>query len=165
MPYLSDRQRREIGVLPRIIYVVITQEGALAEAQDGEDARLIDAMGKVCLEPLEGLDARHATKIARQTTETARRVVWQDLHDAPNAKVIAIVWHVLAHLTATGYLEIHEGSPMAEAAEILEPSFQHVYSSPERARSIDKQARRFLERLQAEGLYRGVPAMGEMEVA
>lgn len=164
MSYLSDRQRRELAILPRIIWAVVIQERALISDHPKEIEKLRSAMAQVCMEPLEGLDERRARRVANQIERAAQTVV-ADLEDQPNAKVIAICWHVMAHLIETGHLVIHEGTPMAEAAAVLEPAFQHVYDEPAVARSIDKQARRLLERIQAEGLWTAAPSMRAMEDA
>lgn len=163
--YLSDRQRRELAIIPRIIWAVVIQDRALESDDASEIERLRSAMSQVCVEPLEGLDDKRARRIANQIDRLARDVVETDLEGQPNAKVVAICWHVLAHLVETGALVIHEGTPMAEAAAILEPAFQHIYGEPAVARSIDKQARRLLAKLQSEGLWTSAPAMGEREMA
>lgn len=162
--YLSDRQRRELAIIPRIIWAVIVQDSAV-QADDARDIeRLRSAMSHVCMEPLDGLDETRSRRIANQI-ERATEAVVGDLEGQPNAKVIAICWHVLAHLIEHGALEIHEGTPMAEAAEILEPAFAHIYAEPVMARSIDKQARRLLDKLHREGLWTAAPAMRERETA
>ena len=163
--YLSDRQRREIGIIPRIIWAVVVQPSALQSDDAAEIERLRNAIDKVCMEPLQGLEPKRAAKIANQIDRLACDVVETDLEGQPNAKVVAICWHVLAHLVETGALEIHEGTPMAEAAEILEPAFAHIYASTYQSRSIDKQARRLLDKLQREGLWTAAPAIGVMEAA
>lgn len=143
----------------------MVQERALESDDASEIERLRSAMSQVCMEPLQDLEPKRAARIANQIDRRARDVVETDLEGQPNAKVIAICWHVLAHLIETGHLVIHEGTPMAEAAEILEPAFAHIYAEPAMARSIHKQARRLLDNLQREGLWTVAPAMGEREAA
>jgi len=163
--YLSDRQRRELAILPRIIWAVISQESALQADNDDDATRLRELITETCQEPLQGLHGRDRIKVANQIDRLAREIVATDLEGAPNAKVVAVCWHVLAHLVESGALEIHEDTPMAEAAAILEPAFAHIYAEPAVARSIDKQARRLLDRLHSQSLWTIAPALNITQAA
>ncbi|MGP9819209.1 hypothetical protein ACTZWW_04270 [Salinarimonas sp. NSM] len=165
---LTDRQRREIAVLPRILWSVCRQDGALVEDGDeGSIARLRAALDAVQEEAFAGLYfPKDLRKAEDQITKATRAVIVRaGLEDQPNAKIVAAVWQVFAHLIEHDELAIHDGSPMADVVAILEPAHAHVYESPALARSAAKRARKLLDALHAQGLWTRVPAIGEREVA
>lgn len=166
MTYLSDRMRRELAILPRILLSVCRQDGSLVEDDPGEIARLRAALDAVNAETFDGLMPRDADKAERQIVRATRAVILgAGLEDQPNAKIVAAVWQMLAHLIEHEALVIHEGSRMADVVAILEPAHAHVYEAPALARSAEKTARRLLRAMHAEGLWTGVPAMEAREVA
>lgn len=165
--YLPDRARRELAILPRLLLMVIRQETALAvedESDRAEIERLRAAMNAVCEEAFAGLTEAEADKIERQILRVTRAViVGAHLEDQPNAKIVAAVWHVLAHLIEFEALVIHDGSPMAEVVRILEPAHAHVYESPAMARAAEKLGRQIFREMQRAGAFAGEPAMGGTE--
>jgi hypothetical protein len=155
MTYLSDRQRREIAILPRILLSVCRQDGALVEDGDeGSIARLRKALDAVNEEAFAGLMPKEADKAERQIVRATKAVILRSgLEGQPNAKIVAAVWEVMEHLIASGDLVLYEGTPMAEAVAILGPAHAHVYDSPRLAKSAEKTARRLFQAMQAEGLW------------
>jgi hypothetical protein len=155
MTYISDRQRREIAILPRILLSVCRQDGALVEDGDeGSIARLRKALDAVNEEAFAGLMPREADKAERQIVRTTKAVILRSgLEGQPNAKIVAAVWEVMERLIESGDLVLYEGTPMAEAVAILGPAHAHVYESPRLAKSAEKTARRLFQAMQAEGLW------------
>lgn len=156
MTYLSDRQRREIAVLPRILLSVCRQDRALVEdeSEAGTIERLRKALDAVNEEAFAGLMPKEADKAERQIVRVTSAVIARSgLEGQPNAKIVAAVWEVMEHLIKSGDLVLYDGTPMAEAVAILGPAHAHVYESPRLAKSAEKTARRLFQSMQAEGLW------------
>ena len=153
MPVTPFRERIELAFPARMLWgavagpVYYVEPGREAEAE-AIKARLIGACKRACMEPLEGLPVTVAAVLAKQLD----RLYAQALPDVMQAdKRADIAYHFLALLTESGYLDLWEGSAMADAATLVLPMIEHVDGA--RDASAAKQARRVLRGLQARGYY------------
>lgn len=114
--------------------------------------RMRALLENACMEPLAGLPAPMAKGLGRIIDKVQTEVMRE--YDQQRAdKVATAVYYFLADLTDSGYLELWEGSAMAEAAAIFLPMIEHVFSEERLDESAQKQARKIMSKLQAKGYY------------
>ena len=105
-----------------------------------------------CFEPLEGLPNKLRLLLAKQI-DRVHAYVMNEYDDQRADKVGAAIYYFLKEITDTGYLELWEGSPVAEAAALFLPMIEHVFEIDALDESAQKQARRILSKLQERGYY------------
>lgn len=156
MGMLLYPDRIECAMPARLMYSIVMQDVfTFNDEEKGkqEVERLRALLRFACLAPLEGLKANIAKLVARQidSMHTAATV---DLQQVRADKVAAAIYYFLKDLTDTGYLELWEGSPVAEAAALYLPLIEHVFEEDRLDKSAQKQAKKILARLQNKGLYK-----------
>ena len=105
-----------------------------------------------CIEPLRGMKKNVAMVIGKQIDRLHFQVMERyDEHRAD--KVATAIYYFLKDLTDTGYLELWEGSSLAEAAALYLPMIEHVFGETKLDESAQKQSRRIMKDLQEKGYY------------
>jgi hypothetical protein len=151
------RDRVEAALPARMMYA-ISQMHVMGFAPGAEEQgrkeldRMRSLLLRACLEPIEGLPRKHAIILGQQIDRLHNDVMAE--YDKTRAdKVATAVYYILKELTDTGYLELWEGSAMAEAAAIYLPMIEHVFDQERLDDSAQKQARRIMQKLQSKGYY------------
>lgn len=157
MPTPMFKERVECALPARMMFAITVQdvfgfeEGKQAEGL-AEIARLRTLLKTACFEPLNGLNRNAALILSRQIDRVHAQVM--DEYDQQRAdKVATAIYYFLKELTDTGYLELWEGSPVAEAAGIYLPMIEHVFEEQKLDASAQKAARRIIAKLQERGYY------------
>lgn len=151
------RDRIEAALPARMMYAVTKMDvfgfepGREAEGR-ADLERLRALLLRACMEPLEGLPRKLAIVTSKQIDRLHAQVM--SGYDQTRAdKMAAAIFYVLKDLTDTGYLELWEGSTVAQAAEIYVPMIEHVFDETKLDESAQKQAKRILRTLQTKGYY------------
>lgn len=151
-------KERTEAALPARMMFAISQMSVFGFAPGTEEngkrelERMRALLMRACLEPIEGLPRPMALLLGKQIDRLHNQVMAE--YDKTRAdKVAAAVYYILKELTDTGYLELWEGSAMAEAAAIYLPMIEHVFDEERLDESAQKQARRIIQKLQAKGYY------------
>lgn len=151
------RERIEAALPARMMYAV-THMNAIGyepgrEAEGRADLeRLRALLLRACLEPVEGLPRAQAMVLGKSIDRLHNKVM-ADYDQNRADKVATAVFYFLKDLTDSGYLELWEGSAMAEAAGIFVPMIEHVFEEEKLDAAAQKQARRILKSLQEKGYY------------
>lgn len=111
-----------------------------------------ELLRRACLEPLEGLNVPVAQVLGNKVDKLHSDIMGEYENQRAD-KVAAAVFYFLKDLTDSGYLELWEGSPVAEAAALYVPMIEHVFEEHKLDESAQKQARRILAKLQEKGYY------------
>lgn len=152
IPFLSERRRLELLLLPRILLQVL--ENGASDKSHPDYARVQSLLHDAMCEPIHGLHVPTAEKLLRRMQRKHHELAQRYFKDMPNAKVALVLWHMIRGMLDRGDMELYEGSAMADALLGMLPMFEHVMDVEAIDRSAQKQARRFLEALQKEeGLY------------
>jgi hypothetical protein len=152
------KERVEIALPARMMFAVATMDVFAFDPGEedtgrGQLERMKALLLEACHAPMEGL----APKIRSVVNSQIDRLHVQAMgeYDGQRAdKVAAAVFYFLKALTDSGYLELWEGSPVAQAAAIYTPAIEHVFGEGRLDASAQKAARRILDKLQARGYYR-----------
>ena len=157
MPTPMFKERVECALPARMMFAIAVQnvfgfqEGKEAEGR-AELKKLRDLLTIASYEPLQNLSSQARLVLSRQIDRVHAQVMEEyDQHRAD--KVATAVYYFLKELTDTGYLELWEGSPVAEAAAIYLPMIEHVFEEAKLDASAQKQARRIIQKLQERGYY------------
>lgn len=150
------KARVECALPARMMFAVAVMDVFAFEVgnEDGprQLARLRELLLEACHAPMEGLAPKVRSVVNSQIDRMHRHAM--DEYDQQRAdKVAAAVFYFLKDLTDSGYLDLHEGSPVAEAASIYIPAIEHVFGEARLDASAQKAARRILMKLQARGYY------------
>jgi hypothetical protein len=129
------------------------------EFEEGEEAQGKENLEKMraylkdaCLEPLNGLPIKIKRTLAKSIDKTHSDVM-SEYNEQRADKVATAIYYFLKELTDTGYLELWEGSLVAEAAALYMPMIEHVFDEEKLDASAKKQAFRILDKFQKKGLY------------
>jgi hypothetical protein len=151
------RDRVEVALPARMMFAIshmaVFGFAPGCEEQGRKDLEKMRALlMHACLEPIEGLPRKMALVLGKQIDRLHNEVMAE--YDQSRAdKVATAVYYLLKDLTDTGYLELWEGSAMAEAAAIYLPMIEHVFEEGRLDESAQKQARRIMQKLQSKGYY------------
>jgi hypothetical protein len=151
------RDRTECAIPARMMFAIAVQDVFGFEPGKEEEgkktlAQLHLLLKVACLEPLDGLSPKVRLVLSKQIDRIHAKVM--DEYDQTRAdKVATAIYYFLKELTDTGYLELWEGSPVAEAAALYLPMIEHVFEEEKLDAAAQKQARRILNKLQGMGLY------------
>ena len=155
MGMLLYPDRIECAMPARLMYSIVMQDVfTFNDEEKGkqEVERLRSLLRFACMVPLEGLSPKIAILVARQI-DSMHSAATVDLQQVRADKVAAAIYYFLKDLTDTGYLELWEGSPVAEAAALYLPLIEHVFEEDKLDKSAQKQAKKMLSKLQSKGLY------------
>lgn len=151
------RERIEAALPARMMFAISNMAVfGFAEGMEEQGRKELERMRallmRACLEPIEGLPRRMALVLGKEIDRLHNNVMAE--YDQTRAdKVATAVYYILKELTDSGYLELWEGSSMAEAAAIYLPMIEHVFSEERLDESAQKQARKIMQRLQSKGYY------------
>lgn len=151
------KERIEAAMPARMMYAVSKmdvfgfQPGREAEGQQRLD-RMSKLLMQASLEPVDGLK-RNVAMVLGKTIDRLHCQVMAEYDQTRADKVAAAIYYFLKDLTDSGYLELWEGSAMAEAAAIYMPMIEHIFDEEKLDASAQKQAKRILKSLQEKGYY------------
>lgn len=151
---LTDRRRVEFA-LPaviafNVIAAIVTDPGDEVAAEKA--ARLRALVLKSCHDPLDGLTAPAAGKMARRIDRNAAEAL-KAVDNPPADKLGMILFYALESLIETGALELIEGSTFAEAMNLLLPALDQAFAEPALDASARKQAKRLLAHFKTKGFF------------
>ena len=156
MPVVMFKERVEVALPARMMFAIanLRHVFVIVDAERGPQQldRMHGLLRTACLEPLVRLPLPVARKVGA-LIDRLHADVMADFDNAPADKVAAAIFYFLKDLTDSGYLELWEGSPVAEAAAIYIPMIEHVFEQERLDASAQKAARRILKRLQEKGYY------------
>jgi len=155
MPVTIYKEITEIILPARMMYAIAI--GNVFVVEDEVNGR--EELGKLrrllkyaCLQPLESLPYK-LQEVAAKSIDRLHNSVMAEYDNHRADKVAASIYYFLKEITDSGYLELWEGSPVAEAAEMYLPMIEHVFGEEKIDQSAQKQSRRILAHLQKRGYY------------
>lgn len=157
MPSPMFKERVECALPARMMYTIamanvfVIHDGYEDEAK-AAISKLRDLLKVACLEPLDGLGG-NVQRVIAKIVDRVHRDVMSEYSDQRSDKVATAIYYFLKYLTDSGYLELWEGSPVAEAAALYLPMIEHVFEQEKLDSSAQKQARKILTKLQEKGYY------------
>lgn len=163
MPYLSDRMRVELTLLPQMMLTVYL-DGCTDEerSQNPDWAGIKQDLITAGTESIQDLrPARKQNQVLGRATrlnDMFRREVVQE--GTTVAKVGLITFHLMRFIVEDGYLQYPEGSAMDRSVQAFMESLEPHAKIEAVNQSAIKQARKMLKLLQAEGYYQGVEPSG-----
>ena len=151
------RDRIEAALPARMMFAIAhTAELGFSPGYEEQGKKEIEKMRsllmRACMEPVDGLPRKLALVLSKQIDRLHNEIM-AEYDQARADKIAAAIYYVLKELTDTGYLELWEGSAMAEAAAFYFPMIEHVFEEERLDESAQKQARRIMQKLQAKGYY------------
>jgi hypothetical protein len=155
MTVVLFKERIECAMPARMMYAVAHLKAFVFVDSVEGPARLKqmqELLQRACFEPLEGLNGPVA-RVLGSKVDKLHADVMGEYENQRADKVAAAVFYFLKDLTDSGYLELWEGSPVAQAAELYVPMIEHVFEEHKLDESAQKQARRILAKLQEKGYY------------
>lgn len=159
MPALSDRQRVEVAIPAYLLLALTSAPGVIVPAGPDVAARaeaditsMRTDLTQACIEPFSDLVGKKQQALLRRVERIGIGVI-EGWGDRSALSVMLTLWYFVKDLTDREVLILWEGSAMARAADKLLPMFAHGFEEQKRDTSAQKQARRLLTRLQADGLY------------
>lgn len=156
MSYLSDRQRTEIALPAHVMMGVLF---AGVEDQDAEFEQCVRLLKTAACEPVDDLDDRKARKIQERVRRLHHDVVRPySTEGADVGKFGLVVFFWIKAMVETGYLAFADGSAIDEALKLYIGAIEHKAEQPRVVASAQKQARKMIGRLQAQGYYAGLEA-------
>jgi hypothetical protein len=175
MTYLSARQRRELVLLPSIVYGLAwmmlsdgNQDRAKPDVDPDFRTRILELLGNAMLEPVQDLPRADQIKTLTRLRPLRLWLLEPWEHYTDIAQVMIGVHELLRLLTEAGYLTIVEGSSFALAWDELVAAITEHECNTERFARCDAAGREtgleMLRRLQSKGLYRD-PALLELAEA
>jgi hypothetical protein len=150
------RERVEAALPARMMWTVAMLKDAFVVVDEENGPQALAKMRELLkigsLQPLDGLPGKIALILGKRIDDIHNSVMSE--YDNQRAdKVAAMVFYFLKELTDSGYLELWEGSPVAEAATLYIPMIEHVFSEERLDESAQKAARRIIRKLQERGYY------------
>lgn len=145
----------EVALPARMMFTISVANVFVYEDEERGKEKLEKMRGLLkfaCLQPIERLPMT-TRKVAAKHIDRLHAKVMGSYENQRADKVATAIYYFLKHLTDTGYLELWEGSPVAEAAELYLPMIEHVFEETKLDASAQKQARRILSKLQEMGYY------------
>ncbi|MDQ0510916.1 hypothetical protein [Ancylobacter amanitiformis] len=152
--YLTDRQRAEL-CLPAHVMMGVLFAGVVE--QDAEFTRAVELLKTAAREPITDLDDRKARKLLERVRRLHHQVVQPyagEGEDVAKFGLIAFFW--IKMLVESGYFIFAEGSAIDEALRLYIGAIEHKAEEPRVVASAEKQARKMIRRLQAQGYYAGL---------
>lgn len=150
------KERVEVALPARMMFAVAVMDVFSFEPDNDDGPKQLAQMQALLMEachaPMEGLPQRIRSVVNSQIDRLHLQAM-AEYDQARADKIAAGVFYFLKELTDTGYLELWEGSPVAQAAEIYIPAIEHVFNEERLDASAQKVARRIMSKLQARGYY------------
>ena len=154
MPPLTDRQRVELAIPTRLLYGIAAGNhfscfDASGNVSDKEGFAILHRMrgllSAACHEPLADLPPAPAAKLARRIERTYRDLIIAE-HEAAAARVALSILYFVRDLIESEAIILYDGSPVAEASDLLIPMVEYALDNPAIARSARKGAKRLFDR-------------------
>jgi hypothetical protein len=149
--YLSEAQRIELLIIPRMLFQVIV--GGASVPNHPEAVAVKNHLKEAILDPLRGLTPEAAAKITRRM-ERYHEALCKDLGHHGNAKMALILWHLVRDLLDRSVLVLEEGSALAEALMLMLPMFEYKMDVEQIDKSARKQSEKLLKRFNNDGFFR-----------
>ena len=157
-PYLSDRQRIELGLPPRLLRRVLEGAMALQVGAGGtvsdDDHECVRMLREAEFEAFSGLSQGDAAKMQARLDRTQREFL-REHEQAAIMKVFLLVLYWLHERLEEGTLEMREGTAFDVASSALIgrlSEFEDIWGDVEK--SARKQARRLQDRMRSLGYFR-----------
>lgn len=155
MPVTFHKDRVEFVMPARMMYAISVadvfnfndEEKGLADI-----ARLKDLLKEASIAPLRGLPPRIMTILA-QKIDRLNHAVMHEYDQQRADKLATSIYYFLKNLIDSEYLELWEGSPVADAAALYLPMIEHVFDEAKLDASAQKQAHKILRNFQERGYY------------
>lgn len=149
--------KRELEcALPARMINAIAMADVFVPTDDPDGPKHLERLRQLSLfagiQPIEHLAPR-VQLVASKHIDRVHAQVTDELDGQPGAKVAATIWRFLKEVTDSDYLELYEGSPVAEAAGLFLPMFEHAFEIEALHASAVKQSRKILAKLQTRGYY------------
>jgi hypothetical protein len=159
MPVTLHKDRVEFALPARMMFAIsmsntVAFDGPEEAMEQGRQdlERLRTLLKQASVAPLHGLPLNIAMVVGQQIDRLHNHAM-SDLYNQRGDKVAAAIYYFLKNLIDSEYLELWEGSPVAEAAAMYLPMIEHVFENVKLDESAQKQARRILAKLQERGYY------------
>lgn len=148
---LTDRQRVELALPARLMLMAV--QVALGDDEDAASKEILADLRSACVQPIADLTAKDQGRLARRIERTSQGLVAEFNRKTSAGKVAMSVFYFIEAAIEHGFIELFEGSPMANATNkvlvMLNPDFEKA----ELDRSAQKQGKKILGACQALGLY------------
>jgi len=154
MGMLLHKERVECAMPARMMYAITKMDVFVITEPSGRETleKLRALLQTACIQPLLGLPPNVGRIVATIIDKTHNKVMAR--YDRGRAdKLATAIYYFLKDLTDSGYLELWEGSPMAEAAALYLPMIEHVFETEKLDVSAQKQARGMMKHFQELGYY------------
>lgn len=148
---LTDTRRVEFALLPRLAFQIVNC--GVSDVNHPDAKRCLELLIQACSEPVDELPEKARLKIIRRIERLFRETSAR-YQDQPAGKVALVLWYALSELLDQGVLELYEGSSMANAMATLQPMIADWFDIAKVDASAQKQARKLLRDLKAQGYYR-----------
>jgi len=175
MTYLSARRRRELALLPAIVYGIAWQllsDGNQDKAKPGTNPdfrdRILERLTNAMIEPLQGLPRDEQIRTLGRLRPLRLWLLEPWEHHTDLVQVVIAVHELMRLLVETGYLELIPGSDFALAWDELAEAILRGEGNAERFDRLEAIGRAtglaLLARLQSKGLFRA-PVLLELAEA
>lgn len=154
MGMLLHKDRVECAMPARMMYAISKMDVFVINDPEGHEvlAKMQKLLQTACIQPLFGLPPNVGRIIATIIDKTHNKVMAK--YDKGRAdKLATAIYYFLKDLTDSNYLELWEGSPMAEAAALYLPMIEHIFEAEKLDMSAQKQARGMMKHFQELGYY------------
>jgi hypothetical protein len=163
-PHLNDRQKIELALPANFFFAlsicdVFALDPAKAAEPDAaekgakEIEKLRELLRAACWEPIANDPEKKQRNLANRIYRIATEVS-ADLDQQLGTKVALTFYYWLEDLLSRGVLICYEGSAFGRAVSMLFDMMKHAFEVERLDASAQKQARKLLDRLQAQGYYR-----------
>ena len=154
MALLLHKERVECAMPARMMYAISKMDVFVITDPIGKEQleKMQKLLTTACIQPMDGLPVNVA-KIVAGIIDRVHNKVMARYHGQRADKLATGIYYFIKYLTDSGYLELWEGSPMAEAAAIYLPTIEHIFEIDKVDVSAQKQARGMLKHFQELGYY------------
>lgn len=155
MTYASDKDRVSSIIFPALLmgWLKVARRMAAEKGVHGAFDEALELLDKAETAALDGLDAKTALKIARRVDRLINATIGDYQGDAM-AKVYLAIAYAMVDLTQQGRMVIADGSPLAQAFEMLTPAITgHADICLGVDKSATKAARKIISVLTKEGYF------------
>jgi len=154
MPVTPYRDRVEFALPARMMFAIACSKCVVTTDAEGEAKlkKLRTLLTQASVQPLEGLPLNIAMVVGQQIDRLHHQIM-EESDQQRGDKVATAIYYFLKELIDSQYLDLWEGSPVAEAASLYLPMIEHVFDEVKLDQSAQKQARRILNKLQERGYY------------
>lgn len=148
---MNDRQRVEAILFP-VFFQQILRCGASDQKSDEFRTCFLQLQQAIDL-TLKGCDERKTGNLMRRAIRLHNEITTPYRGKVGAEKVGLVALYTLQNILAEDYLELEEGSDLAEAIAAIIRGLDHAFAKPTLDASAQKQAAKMLRELQTRGYY------------